>query len=127
QKGKDIRFELVFHHKIDGILQLATKENQIDINQLNEMLNENYEHLHEDMSLNVYNRIIKKNIIYSLVPITYNGDFISSLKLFLNRILGKRKKANKELISLHYFKNEAYYFATRQALEIHARRKHRFD
>ncbi|MFG6121497.1 CapA family protein [Thalassobacillus sp. B23F22_16] len=122
QKGKEINFELVYHHKENGQLQLSPKDKQVDLYHLNQMLNVNYEQLCEEMSVNIFNNKIRKNLVYSLVPFTYNGELFSSAKLLIKKILGKQNN-NKELLALHLLKNETYFYAAKHALEIRAKGK----
>lgn len=121
EKSNAINFEMIFHHKNDGLVQLSTNEKKININTLNSYLGKDYKELHKEMSLNTYYSVTKRNLIYSLVPIPYDGNIISSIKMVLNIILRRNKKLDKKLLSLHYFRNEAYYYATRHALELIAK------
>ncbi|MFC7320004.1 CapA family protein [Halobacillus campisalis] len=123
-KNEKVSFEPVFHHKEDGHVQLSTIEKQVNLEELNSKLGDGYEKLHEEMSLQIYNKTIKKNLIYSLVPFTYDGSLKSSVKRALGFLLKRRKKPDKTLLSVHLLRNEAYYYATKHAMEIIAREKY---
>lgn len=123
EKDNKINFEPVFHHKEDGFVQLSPPERQIDLAILNGYLDERYEKLHDQMSLEVYNQKLKSNLLYSLMAIPYDGNFKSSTKRILARLIGRRKKADKDLLALHLIRNEAYYYAIKHALELRAKEK----
>ena len=80
EKDKQIHFEPVYHHKQDGIVQISPKEKQIDLKSLNSKLGKEYKKYHDEMTLEIFNKKVKRNLIYSLTPIPYDGKFISSLK-----------------------------------------------
>lgn len=125
EKGKQIYFEPVFHHKQDGFVQISPTEKQIDLKSLNSKLNNEYKELHDKMSIEIYNKFVKKKLIYSLVPFPYDGNVISSIKTVASIILGRRKKEDKNLLSLHLLRNEAYYYAARHALELISQEKNK--
>ena len=115
-----ISFDLVYHHKENGKVQLSSKEKQIDISELNHKLENGYEQLVDEMSLQVFNRVIKNNLIYSLGDTPYNGGISSTLKQMVSTFLGRRSKVNKELLALHLLRNETYYYAAKHVLELKA-------
>ncbi|WNF37357.1 CapA family protein [Bacillaceae bacterium IKA-2] len=123
EKNKKINFEPVFHHKQDGLVQLSPPDKQIDLNSLNANLNDEYEMLHNAMSLAVYSKKIKSNFIYSILPFPYDGRLKSSLKRIIATLLG-RKKIDKDLLALHLLRNEAYYYAAKHALELISKEKY---
>ncbi|PAV31087.1 hypothetical protein CIL05_00045 [Virgibacillus profundi] len=121
-KNKKVDFEPIFHYKKNGVVQLAPIEKQIDLKVLNNILFEDYNRSHDNMSLEIFYGKIKKNLIYSLSPIPYDGGLKSSVKRIINFLLG-RNKVNKRLLSLHLLRNESYYYATKHALELISRNK----
>ncbi|MFS0674967.1 CapA family protein [Ornithinibacillus sp. 179-J 7C1 HS] len=123
EKNEPVEFELVYSHKKDGLVQLSNESNRININELNELLENEYEKLHEDMSLHVYNQIIKRNFIYSLGSTAYDGGVVTTLKRIINILLGRQKKVDKALLSLHLVRNETYHYAMVNALEAIANKK----
>lgn len=116
-------FEPVYHYKANGLVQLSPPEKRIDIDTLCTSLGDDYESIHDAMSLEAYEKI-RRNLIFSLMPIPYDGTLKGSLKRLASIVLGRRNKANKTLLQLHLIRNEAYYYAARHALEILARDKH---
>jgi len=122
-KNKKVNFQPVFHHKQDRSVHLSPPEKQIDLELLNSNLTVGYGELHDSMSLDVYNKMINRNLIYSLVPIPYDGNFISSLKRIVKILLGRGNKIDKNLLSLHLLRNEAYYYAAKHALELNSKDK----
>lgn len=125
EKNKKINFDLVFHHKENSLVQLSPKEKKIDIESLNHKLEIPYEKLHNEMSLQVYNQKVKKVLTYSLLPFPYDGTIKSSLKRLLSRILKRGNKIDKDLLTLHLLRNEAYYYVARHALELISQDKFR--
>lgn len=123
-KDKKINFKPVFHYKKDGYVQISPKEKQVDLNALNDMLNDQYNPLHDAMALKAYQEIIKKNLTYSLLSFPYDGKLISSLKLVINRLFGRRKKIDKQLLTLHLLRNESYYYSAKHALELISKEKY---
>lgn len=121
EKDKNVDVQLIYHHKENGKVQLSPPEKQIDIDQLSNQLLDTYEKQLTKVTLKVYEQTIRKNLIYSLVPFPYNGDFLSSVKLLINTILGRRRNIDKNLLSLHLIRNETYYYIARYALELKAK------
>lgn len=123
-KNQKVDFEPVFHHKEKGFVQLSSPEKKIDLDILNEYLDGRYEGLHDQMSWDVFNQKLKPNLIDSLMPIPYDGKFKSSVKRMIASLIGRRKKIDKDLLSLHLIRNEAYYYAIKHALELRASEKY---
>lgn len=117
KKGSPPIFKPVYHFKSDGILKLSPPEKRINLENLCLMLNDEYESIHEDMSLKAFEQI-KRNMTFSLMPVPFDGTIKGSLKRTISRLIGKKKKDDKTLLLLHLIKNEAYYYATRHALEV---------
>ncbi|MBU9723087.1 MULTISPECIES: CapA family protein [Bacillaceae] len=118
EKNKKMNFEPVFHHKEQGIVQLSMQEKQIDFKILNSNLDNDYEKLHDQMSLTVYRKKIKPKYTFSLLHFPFDGTIKSSLKRILATIVGKQKKKDKDTLALHLLRNESYYFAAKHALEL---------
>ena len=124
EKDQQLDFQAVYHHKQDGKVQLSPPEKQVDLEKLNLLLEgEKYYSEHEKMSLKAYGKI-KQNFIFSLAPIPYDGNIKSSVRRIVLRMLGRSKKIDKDLLQLHLLRNEAYYFAAKNALEVIAKRKY---
>lgn len=117
-KGKTISFQPVFHYKENLKVRLSPEKEAIDLDSLNNMLEENYEELHDIMTLEVYNNRLKRDLIYSLSPIPYDGQFITSLRRIASRLLGRTKRKNKNIEALHLLRNETYHNVFQHALEI---------
>lgn len=122
-RGKPIEFKPVYHHKQDGFVQLSPPEKQIDLAALCSRLGEIYQQRHDEMSLEVYEKV-KHELAFSLMPIPYDGRIKSSLRRMASLLTGRSKPRDKELLQLHLLRNEAYYFATRHALEVITQRRH---
>lgn len=122
-QDKGISFDLIHHHIKKNKVELSSGKDSIDIDSLNHQLNNNYDSCHELMSLNEYENGIRRKLIYSLLPLPYDGSIKGSIYKILKKLLKKEKSVNKELLNLHITKNESYYFATKHALEIRARRE----
>ena len=87
-------------------------------------MDDDYVALHDAMSLEIYNKSIKGNLIYSLLPFPYDGKIKSSFKKLVVTLLGRRKYFEKDLLTLHLLRNETYYYAARHALELISKEKH---
>lgn len=124
KKNEEISFVPIYHHKENGQVQLSPDEKKINLDLLNSFLTDKYEKLHDSMSLEIFHKYTKTNLIYSLLSYPFDGNIKSSIKKILSSILKKRKKVDKDLLSLHLFRNEAYYYATRHALELISQEKH---
>lgn len=122
ERGSLPSFKPIYHHKSKGRVQLSPPEKRINLKELCSMLDNDYAQLHDNMSLEAYAKT-RKNMIYSLMPIPYDGEIISSFKKLVNRFLGRKKKVDKTILQLHLLKNEAYYYAAKHALEVMAREK----
>lgn len=121
--GNNPDFQLVYHHKSEGKVRLSPPEKRVDLDKLCSMLGDDYERLHDAMSLEAFEKI-KRNLTLSLMPIPFDGKIKSSLRRIASRMLGRSKKIDKTVLQLHLFKNEAYYYAAKHALEVLARKKH---
>jgi len=121
--GKAPNFSPVFHYKHNGRVGLAPLEKQVDLNYLCKQLTDNYETAHDIMNLEAYETTIKENLLFSLLPLPFIGNFRRSLRIIGSRILGRSKKPDKTLLQLHLLRNEAYYYAMKHALEIYVREK----
>ncbi|PRO65845.1 CapA family protein [Alkalicoccus urumqiensis] len=120
----EVNLTPIFHHKENQTVVLSKEEERINIDELNKMLEDPYDEKHEEMVLSAY-QSVGKNFNYSISPFPVYGGVIKSLLRMLKRIimfLLKRKRTDKTLLSLHLFRNEAYYYVIRNALEIKNRR-----
>lgn len=123
ERNKSITVNPVFHYNENHEVRLAPIDKRIDIDYLNKQLAKNYEGHHDEMCLKVYESIIKKNLIYALAPIPYDGTIKGSLYKIKQILLNKQKKADKTMLQLHLLRNESYYYATKNALDIIIRRR----
>lgn len=118
-KGELPGFKSVHHITKKQKVQLAKTE--VNLFELCEALGEGYEKAHDDMNVSVYENIIKPNLVVSINYLPVSSTFKSTIKEILATVFGRRKRINKSLTQLHFTRNEAYYFATRHALEIKAK------
>lgn len=116
EKDKKVSFDLIYHHKENGAVKLSNEENKISILGLNELLREGYDSTHLQMSLRTYDTI-RRNLLYSLMPFPYDGSVKGSLYRIYMRVFLRKPKIDKNLLQLHYLRNESYYYATLSALE----------
>ncbi|MBS1212715.1 MAG: CapA family protein [Proteobacteria bacterium] len=120
--GERVSFRPVFHYKKNGFVDLAPADKQVNIANLCAMLGENYLEQHERMSMQAY-QVLRRRLILSLMPIPYDGTLRTLVRASVAKLLGKRKKLDKDILQLHLLRNEAYYFAMRHALELMVRDK----
>ncbi|RKQ34298.1 CapA family protein [Oceanobacillus halophilus] len=117
-KDRPIKFEPVFHQKQDGKVQLSSPEKQINLEHLNASLDQEYEDLLEQMSLDIFHNRIKGKLSDSLLPFPLERSWKSTIKNFIRKRLGRNRVDKKEIQLLHYLRNESYYYAARHALEV---------
>lgn len=119
EKNKNVIFTPVFHVTDVENLQvtLAEPEQAVDLEELADKLNTNYQILHDEMTLKAY-KGVKANLLQALSPIPQGPNLKSTVKEFIATILGRRRSLDKPTLSLHLLRNEAYYFAARNALEL---------
>jgi len=117
-------FKPVFYYKKKGLVRLAPPEKQVDIDGLCASLSDSYKKAHDQMCLEAYEQF-KRNLIFSLMPLSYDGNLSSSLRRIASRILGRSKRIDKTLLQLHLFRNEAYYYAAKHALELQASKRYK--
>lgn len=119
EKNKNVTFTPVFHVTDVENLQvtLAEPEKTVDLEELAEKLNTNYQTLHDEMTLKAYQGV-KTNLLRALSPIPQGRNLKSTVKEFIATLLGRRRSLDKPTLSLHLLRNEAYYFAARNALEL---------
>lgn len=112
--------ELVFHvtDVANQQVRLAKDHEQVDIEKLNVLLHDEYEQEHTKMSLDAYKNNVNPNLLRGFIPFPLGTNFKSSIKELLATLLGRRRHVNKSVLSLHLMRNEAYYFVTRNAMEI---------
>jgi len=117
-KGKPLDFELVFHYKKTGKINLAPIEKQVDVTNLCRQLSKGYIEAHDQMSLEIYEKLYFKNFFSALNP-------VASIKRWFRTVIAsmisRKKMVGKSLLLLHLFRNEAYYYAARHALELLAK------
>ncbi len=125
EKGRIPTFEPIFHCKHNGRVGLASFDKQINLANLCDMLTDEveYEKAHDQMSIEAYESIVLPNLIFSIMPIPYRGSFKSTLHYLCRKMLRRTEAVDKTLLQLHLLRNEAYYYATRHALEVKARGK----
>lgn len=116
ERDRPPRFKPLYYYKAGGVVRLAPPEKQVDLQGLCSLLNDNYEKLHDAMSLETYKKIKRNLYLTSLLT--------SSLRRIYSVLLGRNKKIDKAVLQLHLIKNESYYYAAKHALEVLARKEH---
>lgn len=121
-KGETPTFEPIFHHTNNGKVDVSPINKRVNITDLCHQLGDGYEKAHDLMSLETYH-MIKKLLIRSMSTIPTDGTITGTVREILATLLFRRKAFDKSLYSLHFLRNEAYYYATRHALELESREK----
>ena len=119
-KGEVPTFEPIFHYTNNCKVDVSPINKQVNITDLCRQLGDGYENAHDVMSLEAYN-MIKKLLIRSMATIPTDGTITGTLREILATLLSRRKAFDKSIYSLHFMRNEAYYYATRHALELESR------
>ena len=120
EKGRPPRFKPVHHYTSEGRVRSATKEKHVDLPYLCALLGEPYVREHDKMSLEAYEKIRKK-LLLSMLPVPYDGSAWSMVRQMAHNLLKRKKRKDKRIQQLHLFRNEAYHYAARHALELLAR------
>ncbi|SFQ68987.1 poly-gamma-glutamate synthesis protein (capsule biosynthesis protein) [Halopseudomonas formosensis] len=123
-KASRIKVTPVFHiTRIEQrVVDVANYNERVDIKALSESLKNGYEKLHEMMVLSAYEKV-KTNFLRGFSVIPRGHGLKSTIKELVASLLGRRKHIDKKILSLHLIRNEAYYYVTRNALELEARGK----
>lgn len=124
-KNNSITFKPIFHHKENSKVCLSSPKEKINLDELNELLKQDYRKLHNKMTLEVYNAHLKRNLIYSLLSLPYDGKLLTSFKRIVRKIIGRSKKQDKDVLALHLLRNETYHNVFQHALELSVKEKKR--
>lgn len=116
-RGKLPEFKPVFHYKKSGLIHSAPNHKKVDIEKICALLEDGYEKAHDQMCLEAFTQF-RRNLVYSLMPIHYDGNLKSSVRGIVSRILGRRNKVDKTLLQLHLLRNETLHFVAKHAMEI---------
>ncbi|MBB1379347.1 CapA family protein [Pseudoalteromonas sp. SR43-2] len=121
EKNLPISFEPVYHYTSNGLVDVARDNKKIDLDYLSKLLNENYYQEHEVMVMEAYNKF-KKQLVCAVTDFPIDTTVKGTIRELLNKVLGRPKALSRELAAMHLIRNEAYYYVTRNALEIKVRR-----
>jgi len=116
-KGQHATFEPIFHHTIDGKVVVSKEDESIDLADLNNQLHHGYKEAHDLMVMLAYKHI-HRNLVAALLPFPLGVTAKRMLGIIATSLMGRREKENKACVALHIFRNEAYYYVIRHALEI---------
>lgn len=122
KKGEAPEFTPIFHFTENQKVTIAPDSKRVDITSLCEMLGSSYQQKHDEMTKEAFVGV-KSNLVRAFSPIPAGGNLKLTIKEILATLLGRRRGVNKDLLSLHMFRNEAYYYVARHALELQARKK----
>ena len=113
-----IKFELVYHNKVNNIVQLSKLDTiPFNINDLNEMLDDKIEL--NKIYLDSYHKIIRPFFASVNNSIISSDSFIVAFKKILLKILPlPRLKRRRELLLLHLIRNETYRWITIRAIQM---------
>ncbi|RJF38000.1 CapA family protein [Pseudoalteromonas gelatinilytica] len=106
-KNQPIDFKLVYHKMEKGETVLADEE-VVDIDKLNLLIEKDC----NDSDYKVANKHelrVRKTIINSLSNIPNSNTVIGILKEVVASIIGRRRGINKNIIGLHFLRNESYH------------------
>lgn len=118
EKGKLPKFKPVFHYTINGQVNISPPEKQTNLKYLCNLLNdESYSNYHDNMSLETYDKVINK-LLKSMGAISFDGSVYKTARHILSSIFKRKKKRDRLLLQLHLLRNESYYYAAKNALEI---------
>ena len=121
----NIDYEIIYHNKIKGKVSITDCSKENDINILNQKLNKNYIYELNKMNLDVYNKIIKDNLIFSLLPLPFYGSVKKTIYYTLINLLRRSKIKDKNSLLMHLLRNESYYYAINNALQYNYYKKNK--
>lgn len=118
--GERLSFKPIYHYTKDGKVRLAEIDKVIDLKSLSAQLNFGYVEAHDKMVLSAY-PLVRRQLIKSFYSFPLDVSFAGTVKEILATIIGRRSKRKKALQSLHFLRNEAYYYVLRHAHELRAK------
>nr|WP_255245263.1 CapA family protein [Evansella sp. LMS18] len=118
-----LTYEVVPYFKEENKVHLSSKTSSFSINELNNYLVDDrvYTEMLNKMSLEAFEKKIKNNYLYNLSGLSFNSSFLFLFKGIIKQVL-KRNFKQKEASLLHLLRNEAYYYASKRALELKYKR-----
>ena len=120
QRDRPMTFEPVFHHTENGVVELSSASERIDLDALNRKLEPGeYEARHEAMSLKTYHGRMAQRLARCSSKFPTDGTVTGTLRELAATALGRRRgRVDRNILMLHTLRNEAFYYAVRHALEI---------
>lgn len=115
---KQIGFELVYHHKENGVVRL-TKDAEIsfDIISLNKQLTDNK--ILEQVYLDAYKNITSKYLADTFCSVKYSNSMRQLIKnVVRNFLFSKRFTKKRNTLLFHLFRNETYRWVTQRAINL---------
>ena len=115
---KQIGFELVFHHKENGIVRLTKEtEKSFDIVNLNKQLSD--DRILEQVYFDAYKNITSKYLVDTFCSIKYSTSMRQLIKnIVRNFIFSKQITEKRETLLFHLFRNETYRWVTQRAINL---------
>src|SRR5690554_144937 len=119
-KGRAPEFSPVYHYTNQQKVTLAPEGKRVNLERLCELLDAGYEIRHDEMTMATFCRV-KSALLTGLAPLPMGTSIKGTIKELLATLLGRRRNIRKDLLALHFLRNEAYYYVARNALELQAR------
>jgi poly-gamma-glutamate synthesis protein (capsule biosynthesis protein) len=120
EKDREIKFEIVYHKKINGKTCLVDKsEVGFDLEYLNSLLGDRYNELNNEISIKLFNQYYYSYYERALCGMTKNMNIFSNIKWIIKRILFKDRDINsRNLLLLHNIKIDSHRFVVQRALNL---------
>lgn len=120
EKGKDLKFDFVYHKKINGKTSMLDKEEiSFDLNYLCNLLERDYQKKNDSISLKLFDDYYYGYYRFALGLMPKKLNLISKIKWFLNKILFKNKgEDTRNMILLHNLKIDSHRFLVQRALSL---------
>lgn len=116
EKNTPISFDIIYHEMKENKVVLS-KNNKVDIEELNLQLQGGYCSSISKVSKK-HDKRVRETLIKSMSSMPANGSLKGMCKEIVASILGKRKRFNKKLTSLHFIRNESYQNVLKCSLRI---------
>jgi len=121
-KNQPVKFQPVFHYTHKNKVDIAPVSKHVNLKELNEMLNNNYQEYQDKMCLEIYKKL-KPRLLSSLSPVPFVGTLKGSLKKLFTLIFKRQKIVDNDLLLLILIRNESCHYAVKHALELIVKKK----
>ncbi len=127
EKGKEIKFDIIYHKMKDGKTCVVSKKNvNFDIDYLNSLLENDYEKLNNKISLELFYKYYYNYYKIALGVLPENSTFLQKIKHIVEKLFLKKRNSNKmNLMLLHNIRIDSHRFIVQRALSLISEEKYK--